>query len=173
MAFCPKWNAVLVQFLHDCKACAPPFSDRSQHRSQLVACTSKPGRNWFNTFPAKASWKQQKYLKFVVLFYPVLVVFIGRFHRVFFIRWNCHPTMLAWSLKTWCGDSSPQVSLPMNEVGLFWSLQLNGILWALKWCKDCSSVAIPFRRYCHLTLCVYLLHSYCRYFYQLQWKNAV
>jgi hypothetical protein len=95
MAVSPKWIAVFVQFLHDCKAHALPFSNRFQHRSQLVVHTSKPGRNWFNTFPSKVRGKQQKYLKFVVLFYPVLVVFIGRFHRMFFVRWNCHPTMPA------------------------------------------------------------------------------
>jgi len=95
MAVCPKWNAILVQFLHDYKACALPFSDRFHHRSQLVVHTSKPGRYWFSTFPLKARGKGQKYLKFVVLFYPVLVVFIGRLHRMFFIRWNCHPTMPA------------------------------------------------------------------------------
>jgi len=95
MAVSPKWNAVLVKSLHDCKARALPFSDRFYHRSQLVAHTSKPGRNWFNTFPSEAKRKWGKYLKFVVLFYPVLVVFVGRFHRMFFILWNCHPTMPA------------------------------------------------------------------------------
>jgi hypothetical protein len=57
-----------------------------QHRSQLLAHTSKPGRKWPNTFPSKARGKQQKYLKFVVLFYPILVVFIDRFHRMFFYQ---------------------------------------------------------------------------------------
>lgn len=39
--------------------------------------------------------EQRKSLEFVVLFYPVLVVFIGRFHGMFFIMWYCHPTMPA------------------------------------------------------------------------------
>ena len=95
MAVFPKWIAILVQFLRYCKGRALPFSDRFQHRSQLVANTSKPERNWFNTFPSKARGKGQKSLKFVVLSYPVLVVLIGRFHRMFFIRCNCHPTMPA------------------------------------------------------------------------------
>jgi hypothetical protein len=57
-----------------------------QHRSKLVAHTSKPGINWFNTFPSKAGGNQQKYLKFVVLFYSILVVFIDRFHRMIFYQ---------------------------------------------------------------------------------------
>jgi hypothetical protein len=105
-----------------------------------------------------------------------LVIFIGRFHRMFFIRQNCRPAIPAWSLKTWCGDCIPQVSLPMKEVLLFWSLKLNGILWALKLCKDYTQCSIDIKEilpFNIMYLLIYLLHSHCRYFYQLQWKNAM
>jgi hypothetical protein len=49
--------------LHGCEAYALPFSDRLQHRTQLLAHTSKPGRNWFNTFPSKGKGKMAKVSK--------------------------------------------------------------------------------------------------------------